>query len=114
MSVGTSAVSDGSRIAVARKSHRLTQWQLAQRAAISVSLLRKIEQGNRPLTPTVRRSIADTLGLDDLLSAQGSHLASSRVHASIPDIRIALDSYDLPKDGPLLPLHELQALTEVT
>ena len=43
----------GERIAAARKLHRMTQAELAEAAAISVSLLRKIEQGTRPVTPGV-------------------------------------------------------------
>jgi len=90
----------------------MTQAQLADAAAISVSLLRKIEQGSRPATPAVWSSIARTLGLDNTESADGARSAGSRVSAAIPHIRCALDCYDLPDDGPIAPLADFRAATE--
>ena len=52
----------GQAIALARKARRLTQHELARRAAISVSLLRKIEQGRRPLTVGIRAALTTVLG----------------------------------------------------
>lgn len=100
----------GERIATARKLRRMTQPQLAGAAAISVSLLRKIEQGNRPVTPAVWSSIAHTLGMKNTESADRS--AGSRVGAAIPHIRCALDCYDLPDDGPVAPLADFRAAAE--
>ena len=100
------------RIITARKLRRMTQAQLADAAAISVSLLRKIEQGSRPATPAVWSSIARTLGLDNTESADGARSAGSRVSAAIPHIRCALDCYDLPDDGPIAPLADFRAATE--
>lgn len=102
----------GERIAAARKLHRMTQAELAEAAAISVSLLRKIEQGTRPVTPGVWSSIARTLGLDSSVPANDARSAGSRVSAAIPHIRSALDCYDLPDDGPIPPLPDLRAATE--
>jgi transcriptional regulator with XRE-family HTH domain len=102
----------GGRIAATRKLRRLTQAQLAEAAAISVSLLRKIEQGSRPVTPGVWDSIARALGLDSAAAADGARSADSRVSAAILSIRCALDCYDLPDDGPILPLADLRAATE--
>jgi transcriptional regulator with XRE-family HTH domain len=101
----------GEQIAAARKLHRMTQAELAEAAAISVSLLRKIEQGSRPVTATVRSSIARTLGLDNAESSIVARSAGSRVAAAIPHIRSALDCYDLPDDSPLAPLADLRAAT---
>jgi len=101
----------GERIAAARKLRRMTQAELAEAAAISVSLLRKIEQGTRPVTPGVWSSIARALGLDISESADDAWSAGSRVSAAIPHIRCALDCYDLPDDGPIPPLPDLRAAT---
>jgi hypothetical protein len=102
----------GERIAAARKLRRMTQAELAEAAAISVSLLRKIELGTRPVTPGVWSSIGRTLGLDGSGSADDAWSAGSRVSAAIPHIRCALDCYDLPDDGPIPPLPDLLAATE--
>jgi transcriptional regulator with XRE-family HTH domain len=102
----------GERIAAARKLHRMTQAQLAEGAAISASLLRKIEQGTRPVTPGVWSSIARALNLDGSEPTDGARSAGSRVSAAIPHIRGVLDCYDLPDDGPIPPLPDLRAATE--
>lgn len=102
----------GERIAAARKLRRMTQAQLAEAAAISVSLLRKIEQGYRPVTPGVWSSITRALGLQAATGADEARSAGSRVRAAIPHIRRALDCYDLPDDGPIASLADLSAATE--
>lgn len=102
----------GQRIAAARKLRRMTQPQLAHAAAISASLLRKIEQGTRSVTPAVWASIARVLGLDDPHSLSDMRSAGSRVGTAIPHIRYALDCYDLPDGGPIPPLSDLRAATE--
>jgi transcriptional regulator with XRE-family HTH domain len=95
------------RVAVARVARRLTQDQLARAAAISVSLLRKIEHGDRHATPPVLRSIAEALGLDLDQLTETMTVTDSRVHDAIPLLRRALDAYDFPDDGPVCPLSEL-------
>jgi transcriptional regulator with XRE-family HTH domain len=102
----------GERIAAARKLRRMTQAELAQAAVISVSLLRKIEQGSRPVTPAVWSSIARILALDSANPDDEARSAGHRVSAAIPHIRCALDCYDLPDDGPIAPLTDLRAATE--
>jgi transcriptional regulator with XRE-family HTH domain len=102
----------GGRIAATRKLRRMTQAQLAEAAAISVSLLRKIEQGSRPVTPGVWPSIASALGLETATAADEARSADSKVSAATPHIRCALDCYDLPDDGPIVPLADLRAATE--
>ena len=102
----------GERIAAARKLRRMTQVELAKAAAISVSLLRKIEQGTRPVTPAAWSSIARTLALDSSEPTDEVRVVGSRVRAAIPDIRCALDCYDLPEDGPTPPLPDLRASTD--
>jgi len=102
----------GGRIAAARKLRRMTQAQLADASAISLSLLRKIEQGSRPATPGVWSSIARALGLETATAVDDARSADSRVSAAIPRIRCALDCYDLPDDGPIAPLVDLRAEAE--
>lgn len=104
--------SAGERIATARKLRRMTQEQLAQAAAVSTSLLRKIEQGTRPATPAVMTSIERALNRDDLEETRNASPAGTRVGAVIPQIRRALDCHDLPDDGPVLPLSDLRAATQ--
>ncbi len=88
------------------------QYDLAATAAISTSLLRKIEQGTRPVTPAVWSSIASVLALHESDNPDQGRLGSARVCAAIPQIRCALDCYDLPDDGPIQPLPDLRAATE--
>jgi transcriptional regulator with XRE-family HTH domain len=102
----------GERVAAARKLRRLTQSELAAAAAISVSLLRKIEQGKRPVTPAVWSSISQALGLVYARSAEEAQLAGDKITAAIPEIRCALDCYDIPDEGPVATLRDLQAATE--
>jgi transcriptional regulator with XRE-family HTH domain len=98
------AASIGRRIADARKGRGLTQDALAQRSAVSVSLLRKVEQGSRDATPAVVAAVAKALGVDvTSLTGQpydqhGRH--RDRVHALMPDVRRALMYWDLPPETP--------------
>jgi transcriptional regulator with XRE-family HTH domain len=101
----------GNRVAIARKAERMTQRQLAQAAAISLSLLRKIEQGTRPATPAVLSSLARAMGADRAELTGDPRFASTRIREAIPLIRHALDCHDLPDDGPVRPLRELHAAT---
>ncbi len=59
---GTGDYPDGRAIAAARKARRLTQAELARNSAVSLSQVRKIEQGTRTLTPAVRSALAAALG----------------------------------------------------
>jgi transcriptional regulator with XRE-family HTH domain len=112
VSLGGGVHGTGGRIASTRKLRRMTQVQLAEAAAISVSLLRKIEQGSRPVTPGVWPSIVRALGLETATAVDQAVSAESRVSAATPRIRCALDCYDLPDDGPIVPLADLRAATE--
>jgi transcriptional regulator with XRE-family HTH domain len=55
------AVTGGARVAELRKARGVTQVALARRAGISVSLLSKIEIGDRALTPGIAAAIARAL-----------------------------------------------------
>ncbi|MCA1602023.1 MAG: helix-turn-helix transcriptional regulator [Acidobacteria bacterium] len=52
----------GERVAERRKLHGLTQVQLVQRAHVSLSLLRKVEQGSVPASPAFTAAVAKALG----------------------------------------------------
>ncbi|WP_412539272.1 helix-turn-helix transcriptional regulator [Longispora sp. K20-0274] len=95
----------GLDIARARKARRWTQQQLADAAAISLSLLTKIEQGKRPATPEALEAISRALGLPPTAS-------TSRVHEAIPAIRAAVAACDLPEDGPTRSLAALRSEVE--
>lgn len=101
----------GNRIATARRAHRKTQDQLARDAGISRSLLEKIEQGRREALPGVVDSIADALGID-VSRLLGDGAAGGRIEAALPALRAAIDAYDMPADGPVRPLHALQAAVD--
>ncbi|MGH3823601.1 MAG: helix-turn-helix domain-containing protein, partial [Pseudonocardiaceae bacterium] len=51
----------GARVAELRKARGITQTALARRAGISVSLLSKIEIGDRALTPAIAVALARAL-----------------------------------------------------
>ncbi|GAA4238986.1 hypothetical protein GCM10022254_57220 [Actinomadura meridiana] len=102
----------GHRIAARRVARRLTQRQLAENAHISLSTLRKVEQGSRSATDRVLESIADALGVaPEALTGRRVH-TDSRVHAAVPDLRAAIDAYDIPDDGPVRPPARLREATD--
>ena len=84
----------GQAIALARKARRLTQHELARRAAISVSLLRKIEQGRRPLTPGIRAALTAVLGT--IPAGHHAEPAPGRITVALPLLRDVMDCYDIP------------------
>lgn len=99
----------GRRVAEVRRARRLTQDQLARAAGVSLSLLRKIEQGQRTATDDVLAALARALGVDGERLIEGTELTDGFVRASIPALRAVIDAYDVPEDGPVRPLHELRA-----
>lgn len=108
MSLGSHA-EIGRRVAALRNARRMTQPALAAAAHVSLSSLRKVEQGSRPITDRVLRALADALGVDpDRLTGRRAD-SDSRVHGAIPAVRTAIDAYDLPEDGPVWPLARLRA-----
>lgn len=102
----------GDRISIARKARHMTQRQLADGAAISLSLLQKIERGYRTATPAVQASIAHALDVDDLQPPGSPYSVSVLIREAIPRIRRAFDYYDLPEDGPPVPLAVLARRTD--
>ncbi len=97
----------GQRIAEARKARGLTQEALAQRSTVSVSLLRKVEQGSRDATPAITAAVAKALGVD-VTSLTGQPYDQhgrrrDRIHTLIPALRRALTYWDLPPELPTPP-----------
>lgn len=92
----------GKRISDARKSRGLTQQQLAASIPVSLSMLRKVEQGSRDATPGLVAAVARTLGVAvSALTGQpydqhGRH--RDRIHSLVPGLRYALTYWDLPPE----------------
>jgi transcriptional regulator with XRE-family HTH domain len=101
----------GQGVAAARKARGLTQGELARQAAVSLSLLRKIEQGTRSLTPGVRTALQAVLA--PVPAADDSATAPGRIAAALPQLREVMDTYDIPPDLPYVvqPLTELRRRT---
>jgi transcriptional regulator with XRE-family HTH domain len=107
----TGDYADGQAIAAARKARRLTQDELARKASISLSQLRKVEQGTRALTPGVRDALTAALGPARHRSQDAS--ATARIASALPLLRDAMNAYDIPPDPApsMAPLSELSQLT---
>lgn len=101
----------GQAIAAARKACSITQEELARQAAISLSLLRKIEQGSRPVTPGVRAALSAILGV--VPDAADAIAEPARISIVVPRLREAMDAYDILADPPPdpKPLSELRIMT---
>ncbi len=113
--ISDAARGTGSAVAAARKARRLTQAELARQAAVSLSLLRKVEQGDRSLTPGVRTALTRVLG--PLPTAPGDTPPPGRIAAVVPLLQDIMDCYDLPPDltAAPRPLPELRhAVTTAT
>jgi transcriptional regulator with XRE-family HTH domain len=108
----------GARVAAQRRLHGLTQRQLAAKAAVSVSLLRKVEQGSRPATRTMIAAVTRALGVEQgTLTGQPYRTGDRRedsVHETIPAIRRELAAYRLvPTEDVAVPcLADLRAATD--
>ena len=105
----------GARIRAERHLRDLTQRQLADRAHISLSLLKKVEQGTRAATPALVAAGARALRIDQtVLTGQPYRTGDQRddaVHDLIPELRREIGSYGLPPDDdtPGVQLAELAA-----
>lgn len=110
------------RVAEERKLAGLTQTQLAQKANVSTSLVRKVEQGTAPASPAFVAAVARALGtgVATLLGQPFEHRTSRaehRLHATIPPLRRELAAYNIQPDEGIRPrpLKELaQAVAEAS
>lgn len=104
----------GLRIAELRKIHGLTQQALALRATVSYSLLRKVERGERPASPSFIAAIARALNIsviDITEQPYGARNADpTSEQAGIPALRQAMVEGDDPElDTALRSLDDLRA-----
>ena len=104
----------GLRIAELRKIHGATQQALAARANVSYSLLRKVERGERPASPSFIAAIARALGVSVLditeqpYGVRDAHPTSEQ--AGVSALRQALAEGDNPElDTSLRSLDDLRA-----
>lgn len=102
----------GENIRILRKAAGLTQRQLVTRANVSLSLLGKVECGDRAATHALLAAVARALKVPvERLTGQpyaDSH-HDEQTHRDIDALRDALRHYDLPADLPARPLSELSA-----
>ncbi|OUC83322.1 helix-turn-helix domain-containing protein [Streptosporangium minutum] len=99
----------GGRIAAIRGARRMKQDDLAQAANVSLSMLRKIEQGARVPSDHVLDAIAVALGVDPARLLGKSGRLDGRVHDAIPVLRKVIATYDVPDEGPVRPMPALRA-----
>lgn len=88
-------VAPGRNVAILRKARGMSQVALARRAGVSVSLLSKVEVGDRTLSQGVAACLAKAMGvtLDELL---GRAAIAYRDEAALNDLRSAIRRFDLP------------------
>ncbi|MCA1676648.1 MAG: helix-turn-helix transcriptional regulator [Actinobacteria bacterium] len=81
----------GGRVAEERKLAGLTQQQLATRANVSISLIRAVEQGTRPVSPAFVSAVSRALNVD--VPDHADHW----LFATVPDLRREMAAYRLPR-----------------
>lgn len=94
---GASVPGPGANVAALRKDHGLSQVALARRSGVSVSLLSKIEVGDRALTQGVAAALARAMGLtlDELLGRAPEE--------NLSDLSRAIRRFDIPGEAPRNP-----------
>ncbi|MGH3874681.1 MAG: helix-turn-helix domain-containing protein [Pseudonocardiaceae bacterium] len=88
----------GRNVAVIRKQRDMSQVKLARKAGVSVSLLSKIEIGDRALTQGVAAVLARAMGttLDEVL---GKTEIKQDNEANLQELRAAIRRFDLPGES---------------
>jgi transcriptional regulator with XRE-family HTH domain len=105
----------GARVAAIRKMRGWTGRELARRAAVSYSLLTKVESGAVPPSPSFIGAVARALRVDvPRITGQPYEEPGGRraaLQAMIDPLRRALLAYDLPSalDSPVRPVAELES-----
>lgn len=93
----------GHRVRAARKLAGITQRQLADRAHVSLSLVKQVEQIRVPVSPAFVAAVARALEMPATeLMSQPSPIVDRedhRVHAVIPELRRELAAYRIPPDS---------------
>jgi transcriptional regulator with XRE-family HTH domain len=97
----------GERVRAARKIAGLTQLQLANRAHMSLSLVKKVEQGTTPASPAFIAACARALGLGVADLTDQPYPVHNRdehkVHAVVPALRREIAAYLLPPTSDVAP-----------
>ncbi|WP_369183342.1 helix-turn-helix domain-containing protein [Streptomyces sp. Y1] len=106
---GTTATALGERVKTARHVAGLTRRQVYDLSGVSISMLRKVEDGERWPSDSVLDALAKAVQTtpEELLAGPGR--TDSRVHHAIPALQWVIAAYDLPDDGPVRPLPQLAA-----
>ncbi|WEB38785.1 helix-turn-helix domain-containing protein [Streptomyces yunnanensis] len=88
----------GRNVATLRKERGLSQAQLARMAGVSLSMLSKIEVGDRPLTQGMGAALANAMGitLDEVLGK-----APVTSEDNLKELRSAMRRFDLPGEPPV-------------
>jgi transcriptional regulator with XRE-family HTH domain len=93
--MSTTELAPGANLAALRKARGWSQAFLARKASVSVSLLSKIEVGDRTLTPAVAAALAKPLGLT-MAEVLGRATVEHDSEAHLSALRSAVRDYDLP------------------
>ncbi len=111
---GATAHALGRRLETARAAAGLTRRELQDTSGVSVSMIRKVEGGERAPGDSVLEALARSVGTtpEELLGGPGR--TDSRVHQAIPALQRVIAAYDLPDDGPVRPLPDLATAVQAT
>ncbi|MGA4846522.1 helix-turn-helix domain-containing protein [Streptomyces sp. G5(2025)] len=85
----------GARVALLRKARGLSQTALARKAHVSLSLLSKVEVGDRPLTPAAATALGGALGLS-MAEVQGRASVAADDELLLSELRSAMRDFDMP------------------
>lgn len=92
----------GRNVATLRKARNMSQARLARDAGISVSLLSKVEVGDRALTQSVAAALARALGTT-LADVLGTDTVKPGESVSLDALRAAIRQFDLPRESLMTP-----------
>ncbi|MFF0746658.1 helix-turn-helix domain-containing protein [Streptomyces sp. NPDC004111] len=105
----------GPRVAYERRIASLTQAQLAERAGVSLGTIRKVERNERGVSAQTLDDLATALNVDTSRLLPGSERPDDRVHRGMPALSRIIATCDVPDDGPVRPLQDLElAVAEAT
>lgn len=87
----------GERIAARRRARRYSQPELATSANVSLSMLRKIERGDRTPSDGTLEALATALDTDATQLRTGYVGTERRVHRALPELSAVITGYDIPQ-----------------
>lgn len=102
----------GRNVAILRKERGMNQTKLARKAGVSLSLLSKIEIGDRTLCQGVAAALAHAMGvtLDEVL---GKARIKKNDEANLKELRSAIRRFDLPGEAPEYPERLIHEVAEI-